>query len=72
MSNNAKREGLSTFSKLSRYFKKDLKDIIWPDTMPNPPEFRREEVYRKRTLQDLEESVGALQTNLEQRNKSTQ
>tara|TARA_B100000519_G_scaffold41641_1_gene31802 strand:+ start:694 stop:828 length:135 start_codon:yes stop_codon:yes gene_type:complete len=35
-------------------------------------EFRREEVYRKRTLHDLEESVGALQTNLEQRNKSTQ
>ena len=39
MSNNARREGLSTFSKLSRYFKKDVKDIIWPDTMPNPPNY---------------------------------
>ena len=48
MSNNAKREGLSTFSKLSRYFKKDLKDIIWPDTMPNPPNF----VEKKYTVKE--------------------
>ena len=69
MSNNARREGLSIFSKLSRYFKKDVKDIIWPDTMPESAELRREEIYHQRTLSDLEESVGALRKKLEERDR---
>jgi hypothetical protein len=48
MSNKSKREALSTFSKLSRYFKNDLKDIVWPDTMPNPPNY----VEKKYTMKE--------------------